>query len=165
MRRLSSLLFLVVALALLAGAVPWQSPAAAQFEKLKSLVGEWDGRNSEGQPVHASYKLISSGTVLQETLNSHEETDMVTVYHLDGASLMMTHYCAANNQPRMRAEAGGGEQIVFSFVDVTNLASPDAGHMRKLAITFQDADHFTQEWTWQEKGEEKTDVFQFTRKK
>jgi hypothetical protein len=50
-------------------------------------------------------------------------------------------------------------------VDVTNLSASDAGHMRKLVVTFGDKDHFTQEWTWREKGKETTVVIHFERSK
>ena len=86
------------------------------------------------------------------------ESEMVTIYHPDGDHLMMTHYCSAHNQPRMRSQtvAGGSKIITFDLVDVTNLSAPDAGHMKKLVVTFVDKDHFTQEWTWSRKGKRKT---------
>ena len=95
------------------------------------------------------------------------ESEMVTMYHPDGDHLMMTHYCSAHNQPRMRSQKVPVEikDLVFDLVDVTNLSSPDAGHMKKLVLTFVDQDHFTQEWTWREKGKEGAVVIRFERKK
>ena len=92
---------------------------------------------------------------------------MVTMYHPDGDHLMMTHYCSAHNQPRMRSQtvAVESKNITFDFVDVTNLSAPDAGHMSKLVVTFGDKDHFTQEWTWREKEKEKTVGIHFERNK
>jgi hypothetical protein len=91
----------------------------------------------------------------------------VTMYHPDGDHLMMTHYCSAHNQPRMRSQKVPMEikNIIFDLVEVTNLSAPDAGHMKKLALTFVDQDHFTQEWTWREKGKENAVVIRFERKK
>jgi len=160
----------LVALAAIAFcALPTLAGSAAHpgWEKMKLLVGEWEGKYNDASPVRVSYKLVSNGTSLMESLQAPGETDMVTVYHLDGERLMMTHYCAANNQPRMRADSAQGEarQLTFSFLDATNLASPDAEHMRKLVVTFQDPDHFKQEWTSRSKGKEDTGVFQYTRKK
>jgi len=37
--------------------------------------------------------------------------------------------------------------------------------MRKLVVMFGDKDHFTQEWTWREKGKETTVVIHFERSK
>lgn len=158
------LLTAVLALSLLPGVN--RSEASTGFDKLKSLVGEWEGKTASGNTVRASYKLVSAGTSLMETLAPAGEADMVTLYHSDGDRLMLTHYCAADNQPRMRAEKGGEPNTLsFSFVDATNLASAAGGHMHKLVLAFKDNDHFSQTWTWREKGQDRDEVFHFTRKK
>ena len=36
-----------------------QDDARAAFDKLKTLVGDWDGKSRDGKPVHVSYELIS----------------------------------------------------------------------------------------------------------
>jgi hypothetical protein len=134
---------------------------------MKSLAGEWTGKSSDGKPVTVSYALVSDGSALLEKIGMAHESDMVTVYHPDGDSLMMTHYCAAHNQPRMRAGKVSPESrnIVFDFVDATNLASPGAGHMHRLVLTFEDRDRIVQEWMWKEKDKEKIEVFTLERKK
>jgi hypothetical protein len=70
---------------------------------------------------------------------------MTSAYHLDNGDLRVTHYCAAQNQPRLKAErldlAGGA--IDFALVDVTNLASPDAGHVESIALRLLDDQHLT----------------------
>lgn len=157
---------LAMALSLLA--VPgFTQPSANQgWEKLTSLVGEWQGKASSGTQVHARYQLHSGDSALVETLEPVEESSMVTVYHMDGARLMMTHYCGAKNQPRMRATSSpDGKQITFTFFDATNLPDPSAGHMQKLVVTFVDANHFYEEWTFREAGKEHTEKFEFTRAK
>ncbi len=166
MTRLRTLLLFLVILTL--GTAPgWaQAAKAPGFEKLKSLVGEWEGKNANGQTVRVSYRLVSGGSVLMETLQPAGEPEMVTLYHPDGDSLMVTHYCSANNQPRMRATPAGGEvkELNFEFVDATNLPDPSAGHMHHLALTFEDANHVTQIWTWQQAGQQKAEAFHFTRR-
>ena len=82
-------------------------------------------------------------------LGEGTEHEMPTIYHMDGDRLMATHYCAAQNQPRMVLKPGG-EKLQFEFLDVTNLKSPEAGHMRRMAITILDKDHIQQEWTYRE---------------
>jgi hypothetical protein len=149
------------------GTVQKNSPG---FEKLKALAGEWSGKAKDGTAVGLSYRVVSNGTAVMEMLNMDKEgeADMITVYHPDGDNLMMTHYCSANNQPRMKAEPVSGEvkALTFSYLDATNLTGPEAGHMHRLAVIFQDKDHFTQEWTWREKGKDAfTEVFKFERKK
>ena len=139
----------------------------AGFEKMKPLVGNWQGKANDGKPVKISYALVSGGSALVETIQAESEPGMVTVYHPDGDRLMMTHYCSLNNQPRMRADTGPAEngKLVFNFVDATNMPSPDALHMHKLVVTFVDKDHFAQEWTWKGGEKEGTEVFRMERMK
>ena len=148
-------------------------PAAATnpgFEKMKSLVGEWAGTVDEGgkkMPVTVSYRLVSNGTALEETLKTPEEMDMITMYVADGKNLAMTHYCAEGNQPRMRATvpAGSVDRLEFHYLGATNLAGAGASHMHGLVVTFKDADHITQAWTHRAGGKDQTGVFEFARKK
>jgi fibronectin type 3 domain-containing protein len=79
----------------------------------------------------------------------------------------MTHYCAAGNQPRMETIAVTGDQTEFDFslTGVTNLTSPNSGHMRHLVIQIADQDHFTEQWTWRENGKDRIHTIHFTRRK
>jgi hypothetical protein len=157
----ASLVFLASAVFLVA-----DGPGSAQMEKLKSLAGDWDGKAPDGKAVHASYKLVSGGSAVAETLAVAGEPDMLTVYHVNGGELMMTHYCSLGNQPRMKAEAAAGDvkAVSFHFVDGTNMAGPAAPHMQDLKITFDDANHITQEWAMKGGPIDKV-VFHLERKK
>jgi hypothetical protein len=139
----------------------------AGWEWMKSLQGDWDGTYEGKVATRASYRLVSNGTALMETLVSPDHSDMITMYTADGDRLLMTHYCSANNQPRMRAPAasGGAKRLVFDYLDATNLEAPDAMHMHRLVVTLNDPDHFTEEWTSREKGKDTSSTFSFTRKK
>ena len=139
----------------------------AGFEKMKPLVGNWQGNANDGKPVKISFALVSGGSALLETIQAESEPGMVTVYHPDGDRLMMTHYCSLHNQPRMRADIAPAEngKLIFNFVDATNMPSPDAMHMHKLVVTFVDKDHFVQEWTWKGGEKEGTEVFRMERMK
>ena len=155
---------IVVLAAALAAALRAEHPANPAWEKMKTLVGEWTGESPEGK-FRSSYKLVSGGSALMETINAPHDFDMVTVYHPDGKSLAMTHYCGIGNQPRMRSNGldPEGRKVAFDFVDATNVSSPDQLRMVRLVVTFGDADHFTQEWTSREKGKDTTGVFKLTR--
>jgi hypothetical protein len=65
----------------------------------------------------------------------------------------------------MRAPGGSGEikEIAFSFLDITNLSSPSAAHMRDLVLTFQDHNHFRAHWVYRENGKDTPSVFNYTR--
>ncbi|MBE3072521.1 MAG: hypothetical protein IMZ67_06055 [Acidobacteria bacterium] len=80
--------------------------------------------------------------------------------------MTVTYRDPVKNEPRMvAASASNPKVITFTFKDVTNLASPTAGHMRGLVLTMVDADHHTQQWTFRQDGKDQAEVFEFTRKK
>ena len=71
-----------------------------------------------------SYKVVSGGSALMETIREPNGTEMVTGFHPDGDRLLMTHYCSLGNQPRMRADglSDGGKKV--AFVTWTRATSP-----------------------------------------
>jgi len=124
------------------------SPA---FDKMKTLVGMWDGTVNEGgaQKAHARVKLVSDGSAL--------------AHWLDGNDLMATHYCAAHNQPRMVLVSGGDPNLlVFKFKDGTNI-QPEAIHMQQVAFIIDSPSHHIEEWTSVQNGKEETARFDFRR--
>jgi len=176
MKRLGILLLPLLALSLLLPAsAPADGAAAAAakaphpgFERMKSLLGTWEMKGEDGKVTTLTYSVVSNGTAILETMDAAgEKAAMITVYHPDREALMMTHYCGADNQPRMRCAkpAKDAGSLAFEFVDATNLAAPEAGHMHGLVITFVDADHITQEWTWTGKGKSTPELFRFERKR
>jgi hypothetical protein len=137
----------------------------AAWSRLKSLAGEWEGESSMGK-LRLSYELIAGGTALVERERSDKMPEMLTVYHLDGKRLVLTHYCMAGNQPRMEARSfnPGTGDLRFEFLDATNLASPAAGHMRSVALKLIDDRHLSAEWRFYEDGRPKnTETAQYTR--
>jgi hypothetical protein len=140
------------------------SGGSSDFDRLKTLVGEWEANSPEGKSA-ISFQLTANGTALMETLTTGPTT-MVTLYHPDGDGTMMTHYCAIGNQPRMRAQrTSDGKSITFNFVDAANLKDASAGHMSRLVIRLQDADNIIEEWTWKENGKEQISSFNLRRVK
>lgn len=139
--------------------------ATAAFARLKALVGEWEADTQMGK-AHLTYELLAGGTALVERETMGDMPPMMTVYHLDGNRLLLTHYCMAGNHPRMQArrfDAATGE-LAFEFLDATNLASPRAGHMHSVKIRLSDNNHFTSEWEFYDNGERKsTESAQYTR--
>jgi hypothetical protein len=68
---------------------------------------------------------------------------MTTVYHLDNGDLRATHFCAAKNQPRLKASKIDLTKgtITFALVDVTNVPSLAAPFVHGLDVQLSDADH------------------------
>jgi hypothetical protein len=141
-----------------------QSGAQRSFDQLKSLAGSWEGKNSMGQPVQVSYRMTAGGSALMSEIVGHGET-MISMINFDGPNrLLLTHYCAVGNQPRMQASASpDGKTITFSFLDATNLDSPQSGHMDHVVIAMLGPDHHTEEWNFIDHGKEIKEFFDLTR--
>src|SRR5262245_8529655 len=140
--------------ALNANGAPADSTAsAAAFARLKTLVGQGQSEDRQNQE-RLTYELVGDGTALVERETASNRPEMLTVYHLDGDRLLLTHYCMAGNQPRMALKGFDASTgvLTFDFVDATNLATPAAGHMHSVAIRLADADHIVTEWQFQQNG-------------
>jgi hypothetical protein len=125
--------------------------AKAAFERLKTLAGEWEGDTPNGK-ARLTFEVIANGTTIVEREQMAKMPDMVTMYHLDGNRLLLTHYCMAGNQPRMQArrfDAKTGE-LRFDFLDATNLPAETTGHMRAVSMRLVDDHHLTSEWQFYE---------------
>ena len=138
------------------------------FDKMKTLVGSWEGTLKEGGkdfPVTARFQTISDGSVLAGWLGEGTPHEMVTMFHMDGDSLMATHYCAAHNQPRMVLVMDGEHnRLVFAFKDGTNI-KPEVGYMHQVAFILDGPNHHIQEWTFLKNDKKETSHFDFKRKK
>jgi hypothetical protein len=143
----------VVSIALLAGCAHTggtpSSPATnpqAMLDAVKGLKGEWMMIDDKGVAQPAStFTVSSNGSVVREIMFQGTEHEMTNMYHLDGNSLIMTHYCAMGNQPRMRAVAFDGKTMAFAPDSVTNLKG-DAAYMGSMTMTFVDANNVSMDW-------------------
>lgn len=158
MRPLLGILFVLTLLAPGVGSAAEPTTRAAQaFENLKELAGQWQGKNSRGEPATLSVAVGAGGHAVLDDYRSGPggKLSMYTVYHLDGENLMLTHYCVSKNQPRMRARFVDDQKVVhFDFLDATNLTDPKMGHMYKAEIHFVDDDHFWSVWSYRADGKE-----------
>jgi hypothetical protein len=150
---------------LFTSAVFAQSDAQKSFDQLKSLAGSWEGKSSEGEPVQVSYRMTAGGSALMSEIVGHGE-DMISMINFDGPNrLLLTHYCAVGNQPRMQATASpDGKTITFNFVDATNLDSQQSGHMDHVVLAMLGPDHHIEEWNFVDHGKQIKRVFDLTRK-
>lgn len=142
-----------------------RADAVAAFARLKTLVGEWEANTPDGK-VRLAYELTGGGSALVERQTEEKMPSMMTVYHLDGDRLILTHYCMAGNQPRMQARGINPEtgEIQFQFLDVTNLARPGAGHMHNAKLRVVDNSHLDSEWQFYENRAPKmTETAHYTR--
>ena len=124
-----------IALMLCAGFALAESNAQKSFATLKLLAGNWEGKNNQGQTLRVEFRETAGGSALLSEIHGQGPENMISMFHLDGDRLLMTHYCGAGNQPRMNATLSpDGKSVIFEFVDATNLSSPEAGHMNRRGI-------------------------------
>jgi hypothetical protein len=142
--------------------------ASPQWDKVKSLAGQWEGYVMEGDkkvPTKVSVRMTGDGSAVMHWLDRGTPHEMVTMFHMDNSDLMATHYCSAHNQPRFVAAPGTDPaRIAFEFKDGTNI-HPGDGYMKRLVLTFVDADHHDEEWGYDQGGELHAAMFHFTRVK
>ncbi len=135
---------------------------ASVFERLKGLAGkwqgtfEWSGDRSGSGSATVDYYLTGNSSAVVENLAYEKAPVMTSVYHLDGNSLRMTHYCAAGNQPRLKAASFDKDEktIQFEFVDSTNLAIPEAPHVNQVQLSFENENEINLIFTFLNHGKE-----------
>jgi hypothetical protein len=167
-RNLGFLGLLAVSLLWQAPAIAADSPAEAAFARLKGLAGTWNGKSpAEHGDVEGTthvFRVSANGTVVMETMFPGTDHEMINMYHLDGDTLMLTHYCAAGNQPRMRLAAEStGDELIFEFAGGTNLDPEKDAYIHDARFVF-DGDTLESNWvSWNGGQEEHTMVFTLRR--
>ena len=145
------------------------SPAIQGFEKLKALQGDWidvDGIFGEKGKVAATYRVTGGGSTVVETFPVGTANEMVTVYHLDGNALVLTHYCTSNTQPRMKSTGLQGNMLAFAFAGGTNIDPARTSHMHGVTFEFVSADEIKATWQNWDKGKaDHSATFRVVRKK
>ena len=152
----------------LGSAVAGDSPARAAFARLANLEGTWYGQAAEhgeaDRAVHV-FRVSANGSVIMETMFPGTDHEMINMYHLDGDTLMLTHYCAMGNQPRMRLAAGStGDVLTFEFAGGTNIDPAKDTFIHDARLAFKDDSTFESAWTsWKDGAEDHTMVFALRR--
>ena len=138
----------------------------AAFESVKGLAGTWTGASAMG-PCTIAFKVTAGGSAVVETMFPGSEHEMLNVYHPDGDTVRMTHYCAGGNQPQMQlSKAEKPNDVRFVAKTATNLPTPTAGFMNECVLHIVDKDHLESVWISSDtsKGPAKM-VFTLTRSK
>ena len=133
-----------------------QSDAQKSFDKMKTLAGPWEGKVStvppqadiEGKPMQVTLRVTSMGhTLMHEATGAERPDDPITMMVVEGDRLLLTHYCDADNRPRMVGTMSpDGKTVEFEFLDVSG--NLKYGHMQHAVFTFIDANHHTEDWTF-----------------
>lgn len=141
---------LLVIVAIIALAMPAFSQGMAPkqaFEYLKKLAGTWEMKGPNGETMKVVFKVTGAGSSLIETQFPGEPHEMVSVYHMDGNDLLMTHYCAAGNQPTLKYKPGKDANVLFfDFLRGSNMKPTDMHiHSAKYFLSAK-ADEVRSDW-------------------
>jgi hypothetical protein len=161
--------------------------AKVAFAKLKTLAGSWKTKivddkdaaskdhetakakeHKEDHPSDApvTYKLTGADSALVETQFPGMPHEMVSVYHLDGSELRMTHYCAMGNQPRVKLDRAKStpDELIFVFDGGTNLDPEKDMHIHGVRIKFEKDGRVKSEWEGYANGKKaSTTTFEMTK--
>jgi hypothetical protein len=147
------------------------APTNETFTSIKALAGEWQGTfewlgTSRNGEMDARYYLTGNGSAVVEDLIADGTPNMTTVYHLDGVDLRATHYCAAGNQPRLKATLTNpaDKSVKFEMIDITNLSKPEAGHVRDLELRLTSPNQITILFTFVASGKTSVEKIELRRK-
>ena len=150
----------------------WKSDGAMQHDddQQKNLKDDHEKDKGAGKREDRSivFRLTGAGSAVVETQYPGTPHEMVSVYHLDGDDLRMTHYCAAGNQPRVKLdrEHSTPNELVFVFDGGTNFDPQKDLHIHDVKIAFHEDGKVTSAWESYTAGKSSgTMVFSLTRQR
>src|SRR6185295_5078992 len=137
---------LATSLWLTAGESEKPKQSSPEFERLKTLVGTWNGKTDIGQgPIDMTiqYRLLAAGSVLEERVFAGTPNEMVKMYFDKAGKLALTHYCMMGNQPGMLLKSSDATTLKFDFDKSCGIDTSKESHMHALTLRFDDADTTT----------------------
>jgi hypothetical protein len=123
---------------------------SSEFNKMKSLVGTWQGemkRGDKNMVIKINYKVSSGGSSIVETSFPGTPMEMVSVYTDVKGKVNMTHYCALQNQPTLKLQSSTKDTLDFNYIKGTNLDAKKDAYMQHLTLKFKDKNTIEQHWT------------------
>lgn len=112
---------------------------------MNQLVGNWKGQaevNGKLMSFLSNYRQTSAGNALVEIL-SIDGAEMMSVYHPDGESVAMTHYCSAGNRPHLKLINSGENEHTFKMINPEGLNSEDEQAMRQFVLSLKNESLYT----------------------
>ena len=147
--------FLLVPMLAASAALADSDSAFKTFERLE---GRWAIRSGqETLPIQMTYEVGSKGSIVTERFGKE-----LSVFYRDGQSLLMTHFCNAGNQPRLRLKDGSQPGVLeFEMFDITNLR--DADHVQRVIYRIIDDKRMDLEIVWKKGTSEESEKYSLTR--
>jgi hypothetical protein len=153
LRKVGFLLFLILA------ASAAQGSSETAFETFKGFEGKWAIRSGQKTlSIQMTYESGSKGSIVTEQFGKE-----LSVFYRDGQSLLMTHFCNAGNQPRLRLRENTRPGVFeFQMFDITNLQSADA-HVERVVYRIIDDKTIDLEIVWKNGKSEESEKYTLTR--
>lgn len=129
-----------------AGEIERKIPTSPEFEKMKSLVGTWQGKVDIGEgPVDMTlvFRLLAGGTVLEERCFPGTPNEMITMYYEQNGKLALTHYCMMGNRPGMLLKSSDEKTLRFDFDESCTVDAAKETHMHAMTLRFDDPNTIT----------------------
>ena len=102
--------------------------------------------------------MVSAGTVVMERMFPGTAHEMISMYHLDGDDLVMVHYCAGGNRPKLKLTSSEGGALSFDFAGGSNVDAAKDDHIHGAEIRLGDDGRLHEAWTGWSGGEEQGDM-------
>jgi hypothetical protein len=144
-------------------AAPLVDATQAWADLRRLLPGTWETTTESGRRLEIGYRVVSRGSAVLETFGAEPEKQTISLYHPDGRSLMMTHYCGQGNQARLRVSSVSGGRVVFRALDATNV-TPEQAVLHELVFALTGDTLVRTEVYRAHDGSTETDVMRFTRR-
>ncbi len=127
-----------------------EAVAQAAFAQLRRLEGTWEGKiasDTVRSPAQVTFFVTAKGTAVVERIVIEDPVEMVSVYYLDSGGLLMAHYCAAGNQPRMMlGRASRSDSLRFVFAGGTGFDVSSDMHMHAKQVIMSGPDRLRLVW-------------------
>jgi len=139
-------------------AVRKEATAVESFRLLTQLEGRWLGSGgrlgTEPEETVHEFTVAAGDSVVMEIIDPGGEREL-NVYHLVEGDLMLTHYCGAGIQPRLKLDIGRAAPGVFPFVFVDGSGfDPDRDrHIHSAKLVVRHGSHLESWWTAEKEGQ------------
>jgi hypothetical protein len=125
---------------------------------LSDLNGEW--RSVGERPIRVSYRSISNDLATVEQWRTPSGRETMTVYTVDGAALLATHYCGQGNVATLAARVGAKE-LSFTLREARGVDA-DEGVLVHLTLV-RNGDRLRRVETYRKDSRDSVDVIEFVR--
>ncbi|RYG08084.1 MAG: hypothetical protein EON96_20515 [Caulobacteraceae bacterium] len=142
-------------------AAPQATPDRAAFESLKALNGDWR-EVGRPRPFTLRYRTISSGTVVVETWISSNGQETMTVFLMDGETLIATRYSALRSQPTMALTSATEGELRFNFRSGMNMPTGEGPYIHAFSVR-RDGDRLMRSDTFRGYGTDETSRWELAR--